>query len=118
MTSMGVTTTHFSEAAEIWGIFAVALGSIVLITSALNSSSFSKGRMPFFGTLMIVYGTAMIFLGALMFSGVAPMMGGENVTLVSSLGMLMVGAFMLLNGSAMIRMGRAVASRPAPHPEM
>lgn len=58
---------------------------------------------------MIAYGIAMIVLGALMYSGVTPMMQEQTVTLASSLGMFVVGALMLLNGSLMIG-NRAIVS--------
>lgn len=108
-TMMGVATTRYSEIAEIWGIFALSLGLIVLITSLLNATPFSMGKMSIFGGLMIAYGIAMIVLGALMYSGVTPMMQEQTVTLASSLGMFVVGALMLLNGSLMIG-NRAIVS--------
>jgi hypothetical protein len=103
MNGMGQTMTEYNSSVLAWGIGVLVLGAMVLITALASLSSLGMRRMNLFGALMIVYGMAMLFVGGAMLTGLAPMTMTEGYTLLSSLGMLVVGALMLLNGFMMNR---------------
>jgi len=98
-----------SQAATVWGVGLASLGVLLLIMAVAGVSSLGAGRMALFGTLMTVYGVLMLFLGAAMDFGVSPAMQMASLT---GLGMLVVGAVMMVNGFMMLRSGRT----PAPDP--
>ncbi len=94
---------HYSGSAIAWGVFVTILGVLLVVTAVANVSLIGMKRMSLFGLLMVLYGLVMLLLGALMYSGVIPLMMEKNFALVSSLGMFVVGALMLVNGSIMTR---------------
>jgi hypothetical protein len=100
-TMMGVTTTHYNGSAQYWGIFLLFLGIALLLTAGISITSYGLRQMALFGMLMMGFGVVMFAVGALMYSGITPMMPQQSTTLVSSLGMFGVGALMLVNGSFM-----------------
>ncbi len=59
---------------------------------------------------MVVYGIAMLLIGATMDAGTSPAMRSATLT---GLGMLSVGALMLVNGSLMLRSGRDAHAMPS-----
>lgn len=97
---MGVNMTEYNSSALAWGIAIFVLGAILLVTAIASVSSVGKRRMDLFGVLMTVFGVAMLFIGGAMYSRVTPMMAGY---FLSSLGMFVVGALMVLNGILMRR---------------
>jgi uncharacterized membrane protein len=103
MNGMGQTIIEYNSSVLSWGIGVLVQGAAVLITALASLVSLGMRRMNLFGALMIVYGMAMLFVGDAMLTGLAPMTMTEGYTLLSSLGMLVVGALMLLNGFMMNR---------------
>jgi len=100
---MGVTTTHYNNSAQVWGIFLLAPGGVLAITAALNVTSIGMKHMGLFGALMMSYGVVMFVVGDLMYSGVTPVMAQQFTTLISSLGMFGVGALMVANSTLMAK---------------
>jgi hypothetical protein len=99
--SMGITTMHYNNSVLTWGIAFAVLG-VALVATAVTNIFSSMRRMPFFGKLMIIFGVVMVFLSLLMYSGVTPLMR-ESSLLISSTGMLIVGALMGVNGFLMTK---------------
>jgi hypothetical protein len=89
-----------SGAGVVWGFGIAALGVVLAVT--VVGAVLTKGldRMKDFGALMVVYGVVMLFVGGYMLTGLGPMMQG---TLFPGIGMLVVGALMILNGGLMAR---------------
>lgn len=83
-----------------WGVGIIALGVVLLVTSVGSAVLPNAVKMKDLGALMIVYGLTMLFIGASMYSGLAPMMNGA---LFPAIGMLVVGALMIANGAFMRR---------------
>lgn len=100
---MGLPATPMNNSAIIWGVSLTILGAVLVVTAFASISSFGRNNMPTIGGLMLVYGIIMLFLGVSMFSGITPMMQGS---LLSSIGMFIVGALMILNGIRMQRVDR------------
>jgi hypothetical protein len=87
-----------SGSALAWGVGLFILGGLLILTALASVTSLGTGRGKSFGALMVVYGVVMLAIGGFMYSGFAPMMGGA---LLSSLGMILLGALMVLNGAVM-----------------
>jgi hypothetical protein len=102
-TMMGVTTTHYNTIAQDWGIFLLGLGGVLAITAVLNATSLGMKQMKLFGGLMMSYGVVMLVVGALMYSGVTPVMAQQFTTLISGFGMFGMGVLMVVNGVFMAR---------------
>ena len=100
--SMGITTMHYNNSVLAWGIIFAVLGVVLVATAATNVFSSSMRTMPFLGKLMIIFGVVMIFLSLLMYSGITPLMA-EISLLISSTGMLIVGALMGVSGFYMAK---------------
>ena len=84
----------------IWGVGVSSLGVVVAAsTIAVALPAWAHLRRDL-GALMAVYGAAMLFFGGAMYLGATPMMQGG---LLSGLGMLAVGALMLINSVSMRR---------------
>lgn len=98
MDSMG-TMVGYDPAGVAWGVGLLLLG-LVLTATVVASAFRSRLRMTTEGKLMAVYGAAMIFIGASMYLGFAPMMGGSSL---SGFAMLGVGILMIANGALMSR---------------
>jgi hypothetical protein len=99
--SMGITTMHYDDSVLAWSIVFAVLG-VVLVATAVTNVFSSMRMMPLLGKLMIIFGVVMIFLSLLMYSGITPLML-ESSLLISSTGMLIVGALMGVNGFFMTR---------------
>jgi hypothetical protein len=91
----------------IWMAGLVALGVLLVATAVASFSSFGASRMALFGGMMVVYGVVMLLVGATMDAGISPAMQTASFT---GLGMLVVGAAMVANGSMMLRSGSAPVS--------
>ena len=98
--TMGVSMIEYNSFAVVWGIGLFGLGVLLIITAIASVSSFGNMRMRIFGLLMVVYGVAMLLIGELMYSQIAPMIAGS---ILSSVGMFVVGFLMILNGVLMVR---------------
>jgi len=98
--TMGVSMIKYNSFVVVWGIGLFGLGGLLIITAIASVSSFGNMRMRIFGLLMVVYGVAMLLIGELMYSQIAPMMVGS---ILSSVGMFVVGFLMILNGVLMVR---------------
>jgi hypothetical protein len=106
--TMGVMMTEYNSTSLAWGIGLAALGALLIATSFASVSSLGIARMRIFGVLMMVYGAIMLLIGETMYSGMAPIMEGS---FLSSVGMLLVGTLMLLNGFLMSRTGNSMMLR-------
>jgi hypothetical protein len=109
--TMTVGMAEGTLSATIWGVGLAALGVLLVATAAASFSSFGADRMALFGGIMVVYGVVMLLVGATMDASISPAMQTASLT---GLGMLVVGAVMVVNGSMMLRGGRAPASGPGP----
>ena len=97
---MGTIMTSYRSSGLAWSVCLFALGTLLLITSIVSISKTGLARMGLFGVLMIVYGIVMLFVGGAMILRITPMMSSY---LVSSTGMFVVGALMIINGGIMRR---------------
>lgn len=86
------------SAALAWGGGITAIGVVLAVTSVASLASGRSRNMKDLGALMLVYGSVMLFIGASMYLGLTSMTAGA---LLPALGMLVVGALMVLNGAAM-----------------
>lgn len=84
----------------VWAAVLVVLGVAVIATSVLSVGTigFRFGRL--FSLLMILYGFAMMGIGLAMSVGY---IASTDVSAIYSLGMLLVGAGMVVNGTMMMR---------------
>lgn len=85
---------------DVWGAGIAMLGVVLLVT-ALAAAASSGSRMMDYGALMAVYGAVMLFVGGFMVLGLVGQM--VVATSVPGLGMLGIGALMLVNGALMRR---------------
>lgn len=97
---MGTIMTSYSYAGAAWSVCLIGLGTLLLVTSIVSISGTGLTRMALFGALMVVYGIVMVFMGGAMYLRLTPMMDGY---LLSSIGMFIVGALMIINGGIMRR---------------
>jgi hypothetical protein len=94
---MGMVVVQSSSALA-WGVGLFILGALLAITAFASVTSLGVRIGKSFGALMAVYGIIMLAIGGFMYSGFAAMMGGA---LVPSLGMISIGALMVLEGLVM-----------------
>jgi hypothetical protein len=100
-TTMGMAS-GVAVSGTIWVAGLTALGVLLVATAVASLSSFGASRMALFGGMMVVYGVVMLLVGATMGAGMSPAMQTSSFT---GLGMLMVGAAMVANGSMMLKSG-------------
>lgn len=86
-------------AAQVWGIGVLLLGTVLAVTTLASLPGGSR-RMKDFGGLMVVFGFAMLFIGVAMYLGYTSMM---QAAVPSGVGMMVVGALMVANGTLMSR---------------
>jgi hypothetical protein len=84
----------------VWAAVLVVLGVAVITTSVLSVGSMGFRFARVFSLLMIIYGFIMMAIGLAMSTGYIVSTG---VSAVYSLGMLLVGAGMVVNGVMMSR---------------
>ena len=85
---------------DAWGAGILLLGVVLAVTALAMAYPSWTDLMADFGSLMLVYGAVMLFIGGMMYSGrISMMQGGVE----SGIGMVMVGALMLVNGAWMRR---------------
>ena len=96
---MGMNSVQvMSDSAIIWGVGIFVFGVVLIITAYLSISNYGRIRMRTVGGLMLAYGVIMFLIGGSMFSGITPMMQGS---VLSSIGMFIVGVLMIMNGILM-----------------
>ena len=98
--NMGVKVTSHNSVAFGWSVGLFVLGCALVIAGIGSVSMIGRKRMSSFGLLMVGFGGIMLLIGGAMYSGLTPMMAGSSL---SGLGMLIVGALMVLNGLFMAR---------------
>ena len=96
----GMVENGFTPSGLVWGVGISVLGAVLLVTATASATSVGMHRMKTFGAIMTLFGILMLFIGVSMYSGVTPMMAGAAL---SGVGMLAVGALMIVNGAAMTR---------------
>jgi len=97
---MGVMMTEHNSTVLGWGAGISILGVALVITAIASVTKFGSARMGLFGALMIVFGAIMFAIGGSMYSGIVPLM---SYSILSSVGMFIVGALMIVNGLLMTR---------------
>ncbi len=80
-----------------WALLLYGLGGLLIVTGVLGVTHVGMSRMRTFGGIMVVYGVVMLIIGGSMFMGITPVMQGA----ISSMGMLLVGLAMIVNGTLM-----------------
>lgn len=83
-----------------WAAILVALGIAVIVTSILSVGSLGFRFTRLFSLLMVAYGFVMMIIGIAMSTGYIM---ANDVSEIYSLGMLLVGAGMVVNGVIMSR---------------
>jgi hypothetical protein len=95
---MGTVTQSGGGIDAVWGVGMTALGVVLIVTALAEILPYGAQRMGDFGALMGLYGIVMLFVGSMMYAGLTSMQGT-----LPGLGMLVVGALMVVNGAAMRR---------------
>jgi hypothetical protein len=84
----------------VWAAILIVLGTAVILTSILSVGTIGIRFARVFSVLMVTYGLIMVGIGAAMSTGYIVATG---VSVIYSLGMLLVGAGMIANGVMMSR---------------